>query len=141
MLFVQGRGFLRDSYRIIPGNQQHSLQTAGNLPILYHIHHNAWSLATKANTGLRANRTARLTLQSNKVTLIFYPGSCDNIFNNQTFTCLVVLGGLGVPCSPLDPRFAGSNPAEVGGFFSGRKNPEHKSSGWDFKLGVPSLRF
>ena len=32
-----------------------------------------------------------------------------------------------------DPRFAGSNPAEVDG------NPEHKSSGRDFKLGVPSL--
>ena len=25
--------------------------------------------------------------------------------------------------------------------FSGRKNPEHKPSGRDFKLGVPSLRF
>ena len=25
--------------------------------------------------------------------------------------------------------------------FSGRKNPKHKSSGRDFKLGVPSLRF
>ena len=25
--------------------------------------------------------------------------------------------------------------------FSGRKNPEHKFSGRDFKLGVPSLRF
>jgi hypothetical protein len=25
--------------------------------------------------------------------------------------------------------------------FSGRKNPEHKSSGRDFKLGLPSLRF
>ena len=25
--------------------------------------------------------------------------------------------------------------------FLGRKNPEHKSSGRDFKLGVPSLRF
>ena len=29
----------------------------------------------------------------------------------------VGLGGLGVTCSPRDPRFAGSNPAEVGGFF------------------------
>ena len=28
-----------------------------------------------------------------------------------------VLGGLGVPCSPRDPRFTGSNPAEVDGFF------------------------
>jgi hypothetical protein len=39
--------------------------------------------------------------------------------------------GLGVTCLPRDPRFAGS----------GRKNPEHKSSDRDFKLGVPSLRF
>ena len=51
------------------------------------------------------------------------------------------LAGLGVTCSPRDPRFAGSNSAEVDEFFSGRKNPEHKSSGRDFKLGVPSLRF
>ena len=53
----------------------------------------------------------------------------------------VGLGGLGVTCSPRDPRFACSNPAEVDGFFSGRKNPEHKSSGRDFKPGVLSLRF
>ena len=50
---------------------------------------------------------------------------------------LVGLDGFGVTCSPRDPRFAGSNPAEV----DGRKNPEHKHSGRDFKLGVPSLRF
>jgi len=37
----------------------------------------------------------------------------------------VGLGGLGVTCSPRDPRFAG-------------KIPEYKSSGRDFKLGVPS---
>ena len=30
---------------------------------------------------------------------------------------IVGLGGLGVPCSPRDPRIAGSNPAEVAGFF------------------------
>ena len=53
----------------------------------------------------------------------------------------VGLGGLGVICSPRDPRFAGSNPTEDDGLFSGRKNPEHMSSGRDFKLGVPSLRF
>ena len=40
----------------------------------------------------------------------------------------VTLGGVGVKCSPRDPRFAGSNLAEVDGFFSGHKNPEHKSS-------------
>ena len=49
----------------------------------------------------------------------------------------VGLGGLGVTCSPRDPRFDGSNLAEVDGFFSGRKNPEHKSSGRDFKAGGP----
>ena len=38
---------------------------------------------------------------------------------------LVGLGGLGVTCSPRDPRIAGSNPAKVDGFFSGRKNSEH----------------
>ena len=30
---------------------------------------------------------------------------------------IVGLGGLGVTCSPQNPRFAGSNPAEVDGFF------------------------
>ena len=40
-----------------------------------------------------------------------------------------------VTCSSRDPRFADSNPAEVNRFFSGRINPEHKSSGRDFKLG------
>ena len=29
----------------------------------------------------------------------------------------VGLGGLGVTCSLRDPRFAGTNPAEVDGFF------------------------
>ena len=53
----------------------------------------------------------------------------------------VGLGCLEVTCSPRDPGFAGSNPAEVDGFFSGRKNPDQKSSGREFKLGVPSLRF
>ena len=54
---------------------------------------------------------------------------------------VVGLGGLGVTCSPRDIRFAGSNPAEIDGLFSVRKNPEHKSYGRDFKLGVASLRF
>ena len=30
---------------------------------------------------------------------------------------IVGLGGLGVTCSPRDPKLAGSNPAEVDGFF------------------------
>ena len=32
-----------------------------------------------------------------------------------------LFGDLGVTCSPRDPRFAGSNPAEVDGFFQGVK--------------------
>ena len=53
----------------------------------------------------------------------------------------VGLGGLGVTCSPRNPRFVSSNPAEVDVFFSGRKNPELRSSGRDLRLGFPSLRF
>ena len=34
---------------------------------------------------------------------------------------VVGLGGLGVTCSPRDPRFAGSNPAEVDEFFQDAK--------------------
>ena len=59
----------------------------------------------------------------------------------QTNRLVVGLGGLGVTFWPRNPRFAGSNPTEVDGFFSGRKNPEHKSSGKNFKLEIPSLRF
>ena len=53
------------------------------------------------------------------------------IFNKTFFpnTRRDVLGGVGVTCSPRDPRFAGSNPGKVDGFFSGRRNPEHKSPG------------
>ena len=53
----------------------------------------------------------------------------------------VGLGGFGVTCSPWDPRFTGFKPGWGRWIFSGRKNPEHKSSGRDFKLGIPSLRF
>ena len=54
---------------------------------------------------------------------------------------VVGLGCLGVPCSPRDPRFAGSNPAEDDGFLSRRKSLERKSSGRDFNLGAPSMSF
>ena len=37
--------------------------------------------------------------------------------NIETMGIIVVLGGLGVTCSPRDPMFAGSNPAEVDEFF------------------------
>ena len=38
-----------------------------------------------------------------------------------TYFTVIGLGGLGVPCSLRDPRFAGSNPAEVNGFFQDLK--------------------
>ena len=57
-------------------------------------------------------------------------------FRVRLINATVGLGGFGVTCSPGDQRFAGSNPAEVDGFSSGRKNPEHKFPGRDFKLGI-----
>ena len=57
-------------------------------------------------------------------------------FENLNYNMLSVgLGVLGVSCSPRDAN------AEVDGYFSGRKNPEHKSCDKDFKLGIPSLGF
>ena len=53
----------------------------------------------------------------------------------NTYYILVGLSGLGVTCSPRDPRFAGSNPAEVDGLFQDVKVLSTR----DFKLGVPSL--
>ena len=52
------------------------------------------------------------------------------IKEHQNSIC--VIGGLGVTCSPRDPRFTGSYPW----IFSGHKNPEHKSSGRDFNPSV-----
>ena len=41
----------------------------------------------------------------------------DNNNNNNNNNNSVGLGGLGVPCSLRDPRFAGSDPNGVDGFF------------------------
>ena len=49
----------------------------------------------------------------------------NNSFQKSERSNLVViivgLGGLGVTCSPRDPRFSGSNQAEVDGFFQDLK--------------------
>jgi hypothetical protein len=38
----------------------------------------------------------------------------------------ISFGGVEVLCWPLEPKFAGSNPAETFGFFQGeQKNPQH----------------
>ena len=55
--------------------------------------------------------------------------------------CFTGLGGLGITGSPWDPNFADTKPGGGWWIFSGLKNPEHKSSGRDFKLQVQSLRF
>ena len=59
----------------------------------------------------------------------------------STLATEVGLGGLGVKCSPRDPRYADSNPTELDEFFQDVKILSSKSSGRDFKLGVRSLRF
>ena len=79
-------------------------------------------------------------LQLTKVTLLDKSSGFLSLFT-LVMKLKVGLSGLGIMCSPQDPRFTGSNPAKVDGFFLGRKNPEYKSSGKDFKLGVQSLRF
>ena len=66
-----------------------------------------------------------------------------HIMNNKTVHIITVvgLGGLGVRCSPRDPRFAGSNPADVDGFFSGVKILSTSPPGGNLSWGVPSLKF
>jgi hypothetical protein len=61
-----------------------------------------------------------MTLQSNW-TLTY----CNyNYYFHYYYYYCSGFGGLEVACWPLVPKFAGSNPAEAGGFF-GRKNPQH----------------
>ena len=72
---------------------------------------------------------------------MFNPQFRLNILSKKFSSLYIGLVGLGVTCSSRNPMFAGSNTTEVDGFYSGRKISEHKSSGRDFKLGVPSLRF
>ena len=54
--------------------------------------------------------------------------------NNGLSLNEVGLDGLEVTCSPRDPRFAGSNPAQVDGFFQNVKILSTSSPG------VPSLK-
>ena len=50
-------------------------------------------------------------------------------------------GGLEVACWPLEPKFAGSNPAEAVGFFRLKKILSTPSFGGEVKLSVPCRRF
>ena len=60
-----------------------------------------------------------------------------------SYILIVSLGGLGVMCSPRDPRFVGSNPTEVDGFIQDVKILNTSLPGgslswgsriWDFML-------
>ena len=51
------------------------------------------------------------------------------------------LGGLVVMCSPRDPRFAGSNQAEVDGFSQDIKILSPSLAGGTLSWGVPTLGF
>ena len=59
--------------------------------------------------------------------------------NSIVRLCEIGLGGLGVTCSPRDPRFAGSNPTEVDGFFQDVKILSISPPGGSLR--VPSLGF
>ena len=70
------------------------------------------------------------------VSLVFLRNSCVCkqifwIFEIFLITCdnNVGLGDLGVTCSPQNPMFAGSNPAEVDGFFQNVKILSTSSTG------------
>ena len=58
-------------------------------------------------------------------------------FRFETKYLLVGLGGLGVSCSPRDPRFADSNPVEVDGFFQGIKILSTSPPGGTLSWGGP----
>ena len=71
------------------------------------------------------------------VSMLCYTVTIKNIKINYQIVCL---RGLGVTCSPRDPRFVGSNPNEVDGFFQdvkilssnppgGTEGPESEISG------------
>jgi hypothetical protein len=57
------------------------------------------------------------------------------------FKFQVTLGGLVTACLPLDPRFAGSNPAEDDGFLRVIKIRSTTSFGGEVKPSVPCRRF
>ena len=85
---------------------------------------------------------ARVDEKEMKIFQIFTKSTLVLKFIIWTKLNVVGLGGLGVMCSPRDPKFGGLNTSEVDGFFfSGRKNHEHKSSGRDFKLGGPEYEY
>ena len=66
--------------------------------------------------------------------------SLSGIILNQIYL-YIGFGGLGVACSPLIPKFAGSNPAEAVGFLGRKKILSTPSFGGEVKPSVPCRRF
>ena len=92
--------------------------------------------ATIDNTSNRDNlKIGTNSVNSNFSYVIIKKRKCHNRNNNNKNNIFIIiiiiviviiiiifgLGGLGITCSPRDPRFAGSNPAEVNAFFQGVK--------------------
>ena len=104
----------------------HIIQSASQFQATIKTKHNSPLWETKCISTV-CNRLLSLTLRDKCRLRVFDVG----------------LGGLGVPCSLRDPRFAGSNPAEVDGLFQDVKilktSPpvgtfSRRSRVWDFRL-------
>ena len=88
----------------------------------------------------RFGRTIRLHLQRSRNPRI--PTVHFAFYINIVLTTLMSgFGGLEVPCWPLVSKFAGSNPTEAVGFFSGEKILSTPSFGREVKPFVPCRRF
>ena len=72
----------------------------------------------------------------NLLRLLFFPFSTSSM-SKQASTPVVPW----LSYSPLDPRFAGSNPAEIDAFFQNVKILTMTSSGREVKAWVPCRRF
>ena len=73
------------------------------------------------------------------IELVYY--MCPGVDPHQNINfSFLVLSSLRVMCTPRDPKFAGSNPAEVDGFFQDIKILSISPLGGN-KLWVPSLTF
>ena len=89
------------------GREESNLSTIGKITLLTHernIYENIYTRGEVINSN---------NVLQNK----HHEAGRDILKLKSKRNTLVGLGGLGLTCSPRDPRFAGSNPAEVDGFF------------------------
>ena len=82
-----------------------------------------------------------VTLNTSDIQKVFRWQHISAICGTHTFPRLSDFGGLELPCWPLVPKFAGSNPAEAVGFFRAKKILSTPSFGREEKPFVPCRRF